>query len=289
MPILPHADLLSKDKLEEVRDCPNCKGSNSEVLFTEKGYPTAECKNCKFIFLKLRLKEEHLGLIYDNQSYHSVSNSNYNRLIGEKRLRLLPKMNKSARLHEDGAGSGAFLFAALSQNYNASGNDYGQDSIDKAKQQFNVIIKKGSLADSHLDDSELDVLVSFNLLCHLYNPWEYFDEVQRVLKKGGYLLLRTGNRQGFFKKFHQGKWGAPEHIYHYNLKTINDLLKPRGFKIQWVKPAFDSDFPYLFFNYSQNPNAYFRKAAGHICSLSIRLWNVLGLPKDDVFILAKRE
>ena len=289
MAVLPEASSLPIEKLERILACPNCQCADSHLLFMERGFPTMECDKCGFIFLGLRLKEEHLGLIYDNSGYHSVQNSNFNQIVGRKRLALLPNLAKGSRIHEDGAGNGAFVLAAKNGGLVVTGNDLGQDSINKAKAALNVDLANGTLLDVHLKDGELDALASFNLLCHLYDPWSYFQEVQRVLKKSGYFLIRVGNRQGYFKRQGRGKWGAPEHIYHFGLGTLRPMLEKAGLKINWVKPAFDSDFPYLFFNFRTRGKTPIHKLAGTLCGISVRLWTLLGLPKDDVYILAQKD
>ncbi len=48
-----------------------------------------------------------------------------------------------------------------------------------------------------VEDSSVDLIVCVNVLEHVVDPVDFFFELRRVLKDGGYLCLRTPNRWGY--------------------------------------------------------------------------------------------
>jgi hypothetical protein len=95
---------------------------------------------------------------------------------------------------------------------------------------------------------------------------------------------------GRFRNVSRGTWSAPEHVYHYTSSVLDEMIHAAGLERTGVVPAFDSDYPYLLYNYSRYPGSnIFKKSAGRLCSYSLLLWNVVGLPKDDIVFFARRK
>jgi hypothetical protein len=111
--------------------------------------------------------------------------------------------------------------------------------------------------------------------------------VRRLLSPSGVLLLRTGDRSLWMKHVNRGHWSTPEHVFHYNRRVLRKMLTEADMEIVWIKPAFDSDYPYLLFDYSRYGNTLSKRLARRFCSLAIGARSLLRLPKDDVFLLAK--
>ncbi len=266
---------------EELKVCPYCSSGSREHLKDENGYSYVECKSCELIYLSKRLRPEHLHLIYGDHSYHNVDNPKYQLNIARKRLKFLGELPVGARIHEDGAGSGAFLKVAQERGFKITGSDLGEDSVKKGKEAFGVTIHHGSVETVGLQRNSLDVFVAFNLLCHLYAPWDYLQKVSSYLRQDGLFLTRIGDRTGFFRSY--GKLGAPEHVFHFGIDLLKKMYGKVGLEVIDVKPAFDSDFPYLFFDAAKTS-----RLAHFFCQNAVRVWNFLELPKEDVFILARK-
>ena len=288
MPAMPSIAAFTADEVEVLGTCPWCSSDRSSHLFDEQGWPYVQCEICTLIYLKVRVREEHVHRLYDAAGYHPVANSAAARHRGRGRLEVLGPLPKGTRVFEDGAGNGAFLAACREEGLNASGCDLGRDAIAAAAEHFDVALNHGTLADIQLPDASVDVLASFNLLSHLYRPWEYFREVRRVLVPGGRFLVRVGDRSGSMRDVRWGRWSAPEHVFHFTRPVLGEMMAPAGLGIDEVRPAFDSDYPYVLFDYSRKPKTLPQWVAAHASSLTSRAWTALGLPKDDVFVLASK-
>lgn len=259
------------------------------MMFEERGFNYFECLACSLIFLKNRVKKDDVGIIYDNFGYHQAPHKEFAIRNAQGRLKLLGALPQGASVHDDGAGMGSFVYVAKKNNYVASGSDLGGDARQKAKEIFGVDLKAGTLSQLNLPSECLDALTSFNILSHVYEPWDYLKEMNRVLKPQGLLLIRAGDHSGFFKNFGWGSWGAPEHVFHFNRHLLNRLLKEHGFKVLKVMPAFDSEYPYLFYKQIPKLKGWKEKLCRKACGISNRLWTIAGLPKEDIYILSSKQ
>ena len=197
MPDLPPITRFDAHQLEHLDRCPWCGGTISIPLFVERGFPCVQCKACTLIYLSVRVRQDFVGLIYDQPGYHEVSeNLPYLRRTGERRLDLLGELKPGTRVVEDGSGNGAFVAACLAQGLDATGCDVGADAVASAQRAFGVELTHGTLESLELPSGSVDVFACFNLLSHLYAPWDYFAEVRRIIRPGGRLLIRTGDRAG---------------------------------------------------------------------------------------------
>ena len=108
-------------------------------------------------------------------------------------------------------------------------NIFGIDIEVKNKNEFDV---EGSAEDLPFNDNFFDSIVAGELTEHLNNPDLFVKESQRVLKKGGKLILTTPNRDSLinrlFKSYH-----APAHLSLFNFSELKKLLEKNGFVIDF--------------------------------------------------------
>jgi SAM-dependent methyltransferase len=155
---------------------------------------------------------------------------------------------------------------------------------------FGVDLVHGPVEAVGLEPRSIDAFACFNLLSHVYCPWEYLANISKLLAPTGVLLLRTGDRSGHFRNLRWGNWSAPEHVFHYTDSVLKGMASAANLIIERTIPAFDSDYPYFLHNYSNTPGSSLsKKLARRVSSYSVLIWNLLKLPKDDVFVMARRK
>jgi len=292
VPSMPVLDDFSESQLEYISSCPLCASSSLNRLFDENGFHYDQCMSCGLISLNPRIREAFTSEIYDQGSYFSGINTAYTMRIGEKRLRLLQKLVPEWRgeslIVEDGAGAGAFLAACRDRGYRFNGCDIGFDAVAIAKRTFNIDLHHGTMDSLGLSDASCGVIVGFNLLSHLYAPWDYAQHVHRLLTHDGVWLVRTGLRDHVMKRIRRGHWSAPEHVYHYNRQSFIPIAGKAGFEVSKIVPAFDSDFPYFLFDYGQSDSSVTHRLARRLASWTTLGWTMPKLPKDDAYILLRK-
>ena len=286
MRAMPHIKDFSSDQLETLNECPYCHSISFDAMFYENGFPLVQCRQCDLMFLQQRVKFEHVHLIYD-APYHGSDNFAYAKRIGEKRYALIEdRLPRGASIFEDGAGDGSFVAACRQNGHDVQGCDLGLDAVREAKASFDVDLFHGHLDDAQVEPGSLDAFVCFNLLCHLYEPWEYIKKVRTLLKPGGLWFFRTGNRRHVMKWVNRGHWSAPEHVFHFNTNVIESMLDQGGMKLAHTSPAFDSDFPYFLYNTGKSGDTGVHKLTRRLTSYSCLAWTLAGLPKEDEYFIA---
>ena len=101
-------------------------------------------------------------------------------------ISLLHKRTAGQVLLDVGCGTGNVLKYA-EQHYNLSiGIDVSEEML-KICHEKNFMTLKADCYQIPLASNSVDVVSSFSVLHHLYNPSDFLAEVGRVLKKGGYL------------------------------------------------------------------------------------------------------
>jgi SAM-dependent methyltransferase len=289
MPNMPQITEFTESQIEALHSCPWCHSQSTEYLFSESGFPYVQCRNCTLIYLQKRVREENLEMVYTD-SYHVAADGAWVRRTAEKRLNLFGKLPPRARIHEDGAGTGAFVAVCRSRGFECTGNDLGIGSIQIANEMFGVDLVHGPVEAVGIEPRSIDAFACFNLLSHVYCPWEYLANISKLLAPTGVLLLRTGDRSGHFRNLRWGNWSAPEHVFHYTDSVLKGMASAANLIIERTIPAFDSDYPYFLHNYSNTPGSSLsKKLARRVSSYSVLIWNLLKLPKDDVFVMARRK
>jgi len=288
MPLMPSIHTFDEGHLESLSSCPWCDSTAAHRLFEEKGYPYDECASCGLIFLSTRLRRDAVRELYDSTTYNASRDLRFERRRAEKQLAMVLPLPPGARVFEHGAGIGCFVSVCRQAGLEAAGCDLGQSSVEDAKRLNGVDLVLGDLDAVPLAPGSLDLFVSFNVLSHLYEPWRYFERIERLLKPGGRLFLRTGDRTGRMRRVRWGDWSAPQHVFHYHRELLRSMMKRAGLNVTKIAPAFDSDYPYFLYDFSRDTSTAVRRVAGRVCSYTILAWTLLGLPKDDVYIVGER-
>ena len=281
---MPLITQFAPAKLETLHDCPYCTGQQLDYLFVEHGFPYVQCRGCGLILLATRLREEYLGEIYDTEGYHTGEPTAATRRTALKRVKLLGDLPTSAKVVEDGAGNGLFVAACQAKGLDAIGCDLGADAVAKAEQAAGIKLRLGTLADLKLADASVDAVASFNLLSHLYRPWDYVREVARILRPGGVWLTRVGDKTGWKARLARGDWSAPEHVFHYPLGLVTRIGEEAGLRQTFAKPAFDSDFPAFLGRASRSINGVIGQALNRTNQLMLGAWVLFELPRDDYYV-----
>ena len=106
---------------------------------------------------------------------------------------------------EIGCGSGP-VSRYVSEKYKIEvvGTDVDEDQIESAKKSArtlkNITFLAADATDLPFEDNSFDIILSINVLHHISSWMDALKEIDRVLKKGGFLLLA----EILFKKWTQG-------------------------------------------------------------------------------------
>ncbi len=216
-----------------------------EISPTSVGSKLVRCRDCGFFYANpppARESEEN----YYKTRYHEDQSDGYwyeGRIDVFKRS--LGRMGKflkdSGALVDVGCGMGYFMDMAGSRGWETAGVDISDSGIRHAKDTLNLNVVRGSLRDAGFKENYFDAATLWNTLDQIYDPKDTLIEINRVLKKGGFVFIRVPNLSFHLKLFRFSKAVkyilnlkredtiTVFHLYSFDQRSIRNILKAAGF------------------------------------------------------------
>ncbi|MDH3974321.1 MAG: class I SAM-dependent methyltransferase [Deltaproteobacteria bacterium] len=127
---------------------------------------------------------------------------------------------------EIGCGDGALTYLLAEHGTKkVLGCDTDQTGIKLAREKVkdlplmhSVRFECSLLQDCNLEDESVDIIIMADVIEHLDNPSSLLDEIKRIGKPGGRLILTT-------PKAREGKLWDSNHVCEYTEETLVQLLK----------------------------------------------------------------
>ncbi len=160
------------------------------------------------------------------------------------------KIDKDRMILDVGTNLGSFPGQLYSLGYtNVYGIDIREEPITAGRQTYPALVDNLSVYDGlklPFQDESLDVVTMFDLIEHIPKPQPFLLEVNRVLKKDGYIIFQTPNI------FINSIWSTlvwrslawkNEHCSLQSLPSLKKLLSGTGFhRICIDKYSIDTEF-----------------------------------------------
>lgn len=199
------------------------------------------CQQCGLVFQNPRptMLEigEHYPLRYE--LYNDVAATTTNPLTTQaiqygmqKRCRFVTRHRAQGRVLDIGCAAGTFLGAmhALG-NWDVCGVEINQEIARRTSQQYHFEVFAGTVEDAAFPDQHFDAVTLWDVLEHLHDPRHALQEIYRILKPGGVVVIRVPNLASWDAKFF-GKdwigWDAPRHLYVFTPKTLTQMIEKAG-------------------------------------------------------------
>ncbi|MBJ7384507.1 MAG: class I SAM-dependent methyltransferase [Mycolicibacterium sp.] len=134
-----------------------------------------------------------------------------------------------------GEGYGADLLTGVARR--VVGLDYDDSAVAHVRARYpRVEMLHGNLAELPLTDGEVDVVVNFQVIEHLWDQGQFVAECRRVLRPSGTLLMSTPNRI----TFSPGRDTPinPFHTRELNADELTELLTANGFEVEAMLGVF---------------------------------------------------
>lgn len=229
-------------------DCPSCDAQTpSQPAFEKFGFSFRRCQRCRTIYMSPRPGADLMAEYYansENYAYwakHIFPASEASRREKIHRPWLERILDIAARhqvpcgtLVEVGPGFGTF--AALATQ---SGRFKRVLAVEPTPEMAQACRARGvQVVEKRIEDAagELagaDILVSFEVIEHLFDPAAFVRECARVLEPGRLLVLSCPNGLGFDIEMLGGKALAvdAEHVNLFNPASLGALLERLGFSV----------------------------------------------------------
>ncbi|WZL90507.1 class I SAM-dependent methyltransferase [Salinimicrobium sp. 3283s] len=195
---------------------------------------------------------ERLPDYYKSESYISHTDSKkgfFDKIYQQvKNLMLSRKLNWIAqektgpiKILDVGAGTGDFLLAAKKRRWKVFGAEPNSGARALAS-------KKGVELEEEtreFSSGSFDVITMWHVLEHVPNLEEQIEELYRLLKPDGLLVIAVPNFKSDDAQKYKEHWAAydvPRHLYHFSPSAIEKIFNSSGFLLTSQKGLFFDSF-----------------------------------------------
>lgn len=235
--------------MEKISQCPICEGQNTAPFLRTKDFSApqqkeefafSECRDCQIVFLSERPPKSEISQYY-RRNYQPYE-AKYNYLTelflkwrAKQEIELFKKINKDIKdVLEIGCSWGRYLKELRdSGGFNVQGVEISKEMAQKGREQFGLDIKTGELTDFNFPYESFDLIVMNHVLEHLYNPKDTLQEIFKILRPGGILMIKTPNFTSLEKKIFGKYWiiyEAPRHLFLFSADSLKNFMEKFGFK-----------------------------------------------------------
>ena len=222
--------------------CVVC-GGRGRRQFREQGrYTIVSCTSCGLRFLDPQPTDDDLASLYSEQYFVSYDSrqqgydgyaaeaENWRRTF-QDRLRDLPVTK--GKLLDVGAATGFFVEQARAAGWDAIGLEPSDWASAYARRELGVEVLTGTLGSTHFPDRAFDVVTLWEVIEHLPDPAATLQEIRRVLRPGGSLVLSTPDAGSLVARASGRRWlgwrKVPEHLFFFDRPNLDRLLASSGF------------------------------------------------------------
>lgn len=241
-------------------NCPICNNANFSEFLTckdntgsDESFKIVKCQNCAFAFTNPIPTEQEIGRYYESDEYISHSNTTkglinflYQKVRNytlDQKVSLLTKLGPGKQLLDVGCGTGEFLDRAQLHKFIVQGIEPSVAARQQAITNFSLSVNEESFLPG-LDSSSFDFITMWHVLEHVYHLNDRLQELKRLLKDDGHLLIAVPNLKSYDAQKYKEHWAAydvPRHLYHFSEKDIKAITSKHGLELKQILPMkFDS-------------------------------------------------
>ena len=228
--------------------CPACAANDFAPKFEKFGFKYVECKTCETFYINPRPSSEVLDWFYQGSVNYAYWNKHIfpaseaarlERIFVPRVDRLLDICRKhgveTGALLEVGAGFGTFCGEVKRRGVfsRVVALEPMPDLAENCRSRGIEVIAK-PVEHLELEETErFDVVASFEVIEHLFNPSKFVELMLNLLKPGGILMVTCPNGKGFDVETlgTASNTVDHEHLNYFNPKSLGAMLERCGMEI----------------------------------------------------------
>lgn len=232
--------------------CPVCRSVPRDIVeHAEPPYHVVRCADCGLVYVDPIPAPDELSRHY-NQDYYAewISIQRKKREgMWARRLKGIESVANKGRLLDVGCGEGLFLELAKRNGWRVHGTDVSTYAAEFASARLDQNVFCGEIWDAGFDEQSFDVISLWHVLEHTASPMRTLQELRRLLKPGGLLVLAVPNLNDRLMQvaYRLVKGRKPRlfsigdkeiHLFHFSAQSLRLLLEKVGFACVKVSPDF---------------------------------------------------
>lgn len=138
------------------------------------------------------------------------------------------------RFLDIGCATGLLVREGKNHSWESLGVELCDEAAEYGRRNYGVDIRTGTLEEAAFSAESFDVVHASHLIEHLNQPGVFLEEVSRILKPGGQLILTTPNADGLQARLLKGNWRSAiaDHLVLFSRRTLKELLAAKGFQVE---------------------------------------------------------
>ena len=253
--------------MSQIIHCPLCEQSDYTVLYEDLSdhltgidgqFRLVVCKGCQLVYQNPQLDAAEIQQYYqeDYVSYFRGTKNNLSLLQWfllnyglRKRAQPLLQDNKQGRLLDVGCATGHFLYYMQQHSaWQVYGLEPNAEAARFAQEQFQLDVHVGYLEDKVFPDNYFDAVSLWDVFEHLSDPSHALEEIRRILKPNGLLVLRVPLIHSLDARLFGRYWiglDQPRHYLLFSHKTLQQMLTQASYRPVGYGPSSGSFFPFM--------------------------------------------
>lgn len=149
--------------------------------------------------------------------------------------RRLPKV-RTGRMLEIGCSSGAYMQYARDQGWEVEGIEFSPSAADQARSK-GFKVQTGAVESATPPQKPYNLIVGWMVLEHLHQPIEVLSKLRSWTAQDGMLVVSVPDRDSISRKLFKSNCydlHLPNHLFHFNVASLEKTLKNSGWKIERV-------------------------------------------------------
>jgi len=248
---------MNTDRILQVEyvTCPICRADAGTLLLESADlfYPGDErfrlvtCGECGHIYQNPRPTEASIDHYYppDYHPFQTAIEDEPARLRraerGYGRWRACMAVHRAAgqpgKILDIGCATGIFLDGMRSMGWQTYGVEPSASAAEYARARFRLDVFQGRLERAHIATCIFDVITLWDVFEHVHEPGQILDEIARILRPGGLLILSLPNPDSLEARL-LGRdwvgWDLPRHLNLFRPAQLRLLLARRGFVVERI-------------------------------------------------------
>jgi SAM-dependent methyltransferase len=169
-----------------------------------------------------------------------------------RRLRLVRRHAPvPGRALDVGCAAGYFLRVLGEAGWDVSGVEVSPFVARFAQERYGISsIRVGTIEEAGFPPASFDLVTFWDVIEHLPDPRSALRAARALLKASGVLLLETQNVRSLAARALGRRWQhfkQPEHLYHFDRRTLARLLGEAGLEVVENRPFFGGKYVPLAF------------------------------------------
>jgi SAM-dependent methyltransferase len=264
----------------ETAPCPVCDTRRSRPRFAIEGMPgrIVVCVECGLGRIDPLPTDDEIRELYPD-AYYGAPGQKFEgtveavvRLVGARHVRFLASgLPSGARVLDLGCGRGVLLGALADRGLEVHGVEMSAEAAQGADPRAEIRIAS-QLRDAGYPAAFFDEVIVWHVLEHLRDPRGTLQEIRRILRPGGRLVVSVPNFTSVQARWAGAAWfhlDVPRHLYHFPVSALRRLLERTGYRCETEH----------HFSLRQNPFGWVQSALNRYTEL----------PRNGLYVLLHRE